>query len=521
MQSETGGSNDQKAVLAYLGNPSSYDPAPDTIRRIDTHGAVVFLAGDLAYKIKRAVKLRYLDFSTLDKRRAVCERELEINRKTAPDIYLGVVPITRSEQGSLAIDGDGPVVEWAVKMRRFDQADMFDALALRGALPLELMPALAQRIANAHASASKRRSFDVLRVMKRVVASIASSLEEAVPDLPEEEVTAFSKGLRAQLQELAPLLGARARRGFVRRCHGDLHLRNIVMVDGVPTLFDAIEFDEELATIDILYDLAFLLMDLWHRDLKAHANLLFNAYMRLPEAGPPLTGLGGLALLPFFMAVRAGVRAMVARDRLGVVEGAARHAAIIETRSFFDLARTLAKAHPPRLIAVGGLSGTGKSTLAAAIAPAVGSAPGALVVRSDVERKRLAGVGETERLGPEQYSAAATGRVYAALCAKAHAALKAGHSVILDAVFARAVQRDRVVALARRAEVPFEGLWLEAPEGELIGRVDARRGDASDADAGVVRKQLDYDVGEMTWERVDASGTPECVSRRAQKILDL
>ncbi len=509
----------QDNIFVYMGDPSSHDPAPREVKRIDTHAAVVFLAGDLAYKIKRAVNLPYLDFSTLEKRHDVCEREVEINRITAPDIYLGAVPIVRGTDGSLSIGGAGEPVEWAVKMKRFDQGGLFDALASKGELPLELMPPLANTIYGLHGQAEKNRGTDVAGSMARIISSITRSLAKAPSLLDAVEVKAFARALRSALHARSALLGERARKGYVRRCHGDLHLRNIVLIDGQPVLFDAIEFDEAIATTDILYDLAFLLMDLRHRGLSTHANALFNAYLHAPGELAPVASLRGLALMPLFLATRAGVRAMVTLDRLPFVTGAELLAAKGEITEFFDLANLFLEPSPPRIIAVGGLSGTGKSTLAAALAPEIGAEPGALVVRSDVERKRLAGVAETVRLESGHYSPAATVRVYRALNSKAQAALEAGHSVIVDAVFAREHQRLRVQEIARKANIPFTGLWLEAPQRQLVERVDARRGDASDADAAVVHQQLGYDTGPISWQIVDAGDEPEKVHSRAMKAL--
>ncbi|MHA1164036.1 MAG: bifunctional aminoglycoside phosphotransferase/ATP-binding protein [Alphaproteobacteria bacterium] len=509
----------QDAVFAFMGDPSSYDSRPESVKRIDTHAAVIFLAGGLAYKIKRAVRLRYLDFSTLDKRRAVCEREVAINKLTAPDIYIGVEPIMRRADGTLAIGGAGEPVEWAVKMRRFRQAGLFDTLAREGALSIELMTPLAATIAELHTQAKPQRGTQSAKVMAQVISSITESLTLVPPLLDQKAVKDFTRAIRSALRTQSALIDERARKGYVRRCHGDLHLQNIVLIEDQPVLFDAIEFDEALATIDIFYDLAFLLMDLWHRGLKDHANALFNAYLRVGGGQEPLNTMRGLALIPLFLATRAGVRAMVTVDKLPFVTSADHKEAVGDLTEFFELANAFL--HPPRpeLIAVAGLSGTGKSTLAAALAPVIGGAPGALVVRSDVERKRLAGVDETTQLKSSHYSAAATGRVYAALSLKAKTALAAGHSVILDAVFARQDQRERVEQIAREAKVPFTGLWLEAPDRQLIKRVEARTGDASDADADVVRRQLAYETGHISWQKVDASGKPDIVKARALEVL--
>ena len=501
---------------------------PETVERIDTHAAVVFLAGKYAFKIKRAVKLPYLDFSTLEKRRAVCEREVQINRRTAPDIYLGVVPIVRTGEGLLAIGGEGEPVEWAVKMRRFDQAELFDRQAHAGTLPLDLMRSLAKEVADLHVGETPIRKFDGADMMKQVIEPLMASLGRDRSVLDEKDVADYAAAVRRELRAQAGLLRDRARQGYVRHCHGDLHLQNIVRIDGEPVLFDAIEFDERIATIDTLYDKAFLLMDLWHRDLRGHANQLLNAYLRHAGRERPIASLRGLALLPLFLSVRASVRAMVGLDRLPFTAKAGIKAARRDVAVYFRLAREFLQPEAPRLIAIGGLSGTGKSTLAAALAPDIGAVPGAVVFRSDIERKRLAGVEETTRLTAAHYSAAATGRVYRALAAKAETALAAGRTVIMDAVFARPDQRQRAEQLARRAGVPFTGLWLEAPgQGPHRPRRSAKRGcvrrhgegrhratDLRDRAHDLAPRGCERRAGKG--ERTGAEGSQVCAVRRVE-----
>ena len=262
-----------------------------------------------------------------------------------------------------------------------------------------------------------------------------------------------------------------------------MHLRNIVLEGGVPVLFDAIEFDDGLATIDILYDLAFILMDFWQRGLRAHANLLFNRYLwRAPELEQELEGL---AALPLFLALRAAIRALVTAA-LGDLDGGDHGA---EARQFFQAAEDFLRPQPAGLVAIGGFSGSGKSTLAAALAGDLGRAPGAVHLRSDIERKRVFGVDEFEPLPQDAYKPEAHAQVYARLLHLSETALRAGQSVIVDAVQAKPDERAALAALATRLGVPFTGLWLEAPVETLVRRVAARRGDASDARESVVRAQ--------------------------------
>jgi uncharacterized protein len=270
--------------------------------------------------------------------------------------------------------------------------------------------------------------------------------------------------------------------------------------------FDALEFSEALATIDVLYDLAFLLMDLDARRDRQAANAVLKSYVAFEPVGGEIEGL---ASLPLFLACRAGVRAVVAMARTEQLEEDQTTELRAEIRRNAGLAAAYLAPPPPILIAVGGLSGTGKSTLANVVAALVGAAPGALHLRSDVERKRLFGVPETQRLDRQHYRIGTAQRVYNIIEDKARRALAAGHPVIVDAVFAKQDERAAVEAIAREAGCEFVGLWLTAPAETLISRVERRRGDASDADRRVVREQLGYDLGDIAWTQIDASQTPE------------
>lgn len=507
---------DQDEIFAFLAKPSTYgldDTAKNSIKRIDTHGAVVFLAGPDAYKVKRAVFFPFMDFSTLEKRHGASENEILVNRPNAPDIYLEVLPIRRTGSG-LRLGGEaGDIVEWVVHSRRFDEEATLDKLADRGKLDLAIAAKLAETVAAAHARAP-RRDLDTAERFQGWLTGTLDGLA-AEPVFPADEVAALRQRFLAAYSAVAPLLRKREAEGKVRRCHGDLHLRNIVLVDGAPVLFDAIEFDDLLATIDILYDLAFVLMDLWQRGLHTHASLLFNRYLwRAPEVEQELEGL---AALPLFLALRAAIRARVVAALSGLA--AADHSA--EARQFFAATVDFLRPAAARLIAVGGLSGSGKSTLAAALAEAIGRAPGAVHLRSDIERKRLYGVGEFERLPQEAYRPEFSARVYARLLHLAEVALQAGQSVIVDAVHAKPEEREAVAALAERSRVPFAGLWLDAPVATLVARVEARGKDASDAREAVVREQVARPLGGLDWTRFDAAQPFRGLAEAARAALNL
>ena len=486
-----------------MGSREAYALLSGTVDRIQTHASIVFLAGDYAYKVKRAVKYPFLDFSTLAKRHAACRNELRLNRRTAPQIYLEVLPVTLGYGGDLELGGSGEPVEWVLVMRRFDQEALLDRMAEEGRLPLAMMAPLATVIADFHSSADRFLAQDVpARSLAGVLADNASVLA-AHPELfPAEDAIAFAESSLAALTVLVPLLKARTRDGYVRHCHGDLHLRNIVEVEGAPLLFDAIEFDDRLATIDVLYDLAFLLMDLGRRGLEGHANAVLNAYLDREGSSGNLAGLGAL---PLFLSMRAMIRAKVELLRARKLTGGEASVAQDEARAYFDLAGAFLAPPPPRLIAVGGLSGSGKSAVARALAPSVGPFPGAVHIRSDVERKRLFGAAPDETLQQHAYGPEISAEVYAICRKRARLALEAGHAVILDAVHAKPEERAEVVTLARKIGVPFTGLWLEAPRAVMRDRVAGRTGDVSDATPSVVDIQLGYDIGKQDFAVIDAS----------------
>lgn len=495
--------NDQTAVFDFLGQRE-----PD-VARIDTHAASVFLSGDRVLKVKRAVKFTFLDFTTLEKRRQACEAEIRVNKPYAPRIYRGVVAVTREADGSLALDGEGTPVEYAVAMTRFDETKTLDHLAETGEIDTALADRLGRAVAKAHAIAPVMHNVSFAATLDDIIAQNDGELSGFPELFDAKAVAALTQASRDALTRLQPLIEARERDGCVRRCHGDLHLGNLVLIGDEPMLFDAIEFNDKFAIIDRFYDLAFLLMDLIERDLTAAAGIVLNRY--LSETGDE-SDLDALGLLPLMMSLRAAIRAKVTAARPN------RDAAVDnQARAYFALAQKLIAPPPPKLVAVGGLSGTGKSVLAGALVPHVQPLPGAVWLRSDVIRKRRFGKRDTDRLGPEGYTAAVTAEVYAALAARAARILAAGHSAIADAVFARAGERAQI---EQAAPVAFHGLFLTAALETRLARVGGRKSDASDADATIARAQEDYELGSLNWDEIDASGPPEQTLLRALAAME-
>jgi aminoglycoside phosphotransferase family enzyme/predicted kinase len=500
----------QDAVFAFLADPSTHGGRQ--VRRIDTHAAAVFLAGERALKIKRAVLFPFLDYSTLAKRHAACLAELEVNRPCAPELYLRVLPITRTADGRLELDGAGEPIEWAVEMRRFDENRTLDHLADREGID----DALADRLARAAAAMHARAPVvDFAAWLTEVQATLDQNAEAfgEFPELfPAAAAERLDRAAREAFERLHPVLVERGRIGLVRRGHGDLHLGNIALIDGRPVPFDAIEFDPMIAAGDVLYDLAFLLMDLVERRLKRPANLVLNRY--LLETGR-MADLDGLAALPLFMALRAAIRAKVIAAQMRQSEAAKRGRLAEIAKVYFGLATRLLAPPAPMLVAIGGLSGTGKSALARALAPFVAPEPGAVVVRSDIERKILFGVAETKRLPAEAYRDDVNAKVYARISDKAARVLAAGHSAVADAVYARAGERAAIADIAAKAHARFRGIFLVADIKTRLARIGGRVGDASDADAAVARSQEQYSLGDVDWVRVDASGSLEDTLKEA------
>lgn len=470
------------------------------VEHVETHAADVFLVGNRAFKIKKPVRLPYLDFSDAEKRRKVLEDELEINRPFAPDLYLQVAEV-RGE----------PVLV----MRRFGSHALLSWKMEHGGIDVALAGKLAAMIAESHVIAPRREAIGS-DIMMGLGAQLSKAFIDSTDLFEPSQTLEFHALYEEALKRTRSLLNERSGQGLVRRCHGDMHAGNIIVEHGKPMLFDAIEFSEKIATIDVLYDLAFLLMDFWSHGEKAAANIVMNRYLNLRRAEEDISGL---SLLPLFLSTRAGVRALVTADlvhELPISSSLRQRGQALD--SFRDSISYL-KPKPPVLICVGGISGSGKSTLAAGLAPHVGAAPGALHVRSDMERKILAGVDEMEKLPLQSYSRQASTIVYSACFGRAEAALSAGHSVVLDAVFAHEGERSIAASIAAKLRVDYHGIWLDAPSDILKSRVSSRRGDASDATADVVDMQLGYILGRLDWLRIDASGTPAETLARVRERL--
>ena len=505
---------DQENVIVFLNEGRAFGHPGQAVDRIDTHAAIIFLIGKRAYKLKRAVRYSFLDFSTIEKRHHILDEEYRLNVRTAPNLYRGLVPVTCDDHGVLALKGEGRIVDWLLEMERFDQAALLDHRAEKGELDGNLIGQLAFEIADLHQKAAMK-SGGGHAAMLAIVEGNAADLEHLSDQVEASEtIAALNEATHAALADQRELLDRRARTGFVRHCHGDLHLGNIYLDDDRPVLFDCLEFDEALATIDVVYDLAFLLMDLCHRGLQSYAIDLLSAY--LDRTGDD----EGTKLLPMYLAIRATIRAKIEGFEIETAEAASertkhRKAAL----DYLDLASCLLVDERPRLIAIGGRSGTGKSTIARLLAHQLDWRTWPVILRSDVMRKHLFDVEPTTRLAADAYSSASSANVYQHLRDRAESLLRAGRPVIADATFLDPSERTAIEGVAKKVGVPFKGIWLDAPRDTLERRILHRRGDASDADIGVLARQIDRDIGTMTWTPVDAGRDPDDVAQSARGLL--
>lgn len=345
----------QSDVIAFLSDPATHGGI--TPERIDTHISTVFLAGNRVYKLKKAITLPFVDFAPLKNREAACETELRVNQIGAPGIYQAVDVITREGDGRLAFNGRGAVVDYVVRMVRFDQSTLFDRMAEEGKLNRKLMQQAAHITADLHDRSEPRHDFGGAEALRSTVLGNRDAFRLNVPDVIDADaLEALTDASLEAVDRHAGLLDRRRDQGHVRRCHGDLHLRNMALHDGKPILFDAIEFNDAFAVIDTLYDLSFLLMDLDDRGHRRLANIVLNAY------GEKRPEVEGLALLPLMLSLRAAIRSHVAAAAAGHQQNAADAEAMREdARRLFRRALDYLKPPPPRLLAVGGLSGSGKS----------------------------------------------------------------------------------------------------------------------------------------------------------------
>lgn len=483
--------NASPPLIHALLQPERYGHEVEQCKLIETHISWVILTGSYAYKIKKPVNLGFLDFSSLDRRLFYCEEELRLNRRLAPGIYLAVVPITGTEQAPV-MGGKGKAIEYAVKMVQFSQEAQLDRMLERGSLYSQHIDAFAEFIADFHRKTAVAVAAEEYGNPSQVWLPMGENftqIRERMIEGDQDTLASLEKWSRSTFERLEPMLTWRKAQGYIRECHGDMHLRNLAWHNGRPMAFDGIEFDRNLRWIDVISEVAFLVMDLDARKQPVLAQRFLNGYLEQTGDYP------GLMLLPLYLVYRSMVRAKVSAILLeqGQLEGKEREAAEAEFAHYLALAESYTRSPPRHMLITRGLSGSGKTTLSQQLLerwPAIR-------IRSDVERKRLYGMAplESGQAAPAEgiYSAEATVRTYKHLREMASAVLDAGYTVIIDATFLQRAQREPFERLAQEKGVSYVILEFRATEQTLRRRLLQRFGDASDADLAVLEHQLaDY-----------------------------
>ncbi|MBI3994607.1 MAG: AAA family ATPase, partial [Nitrospirae bacterium] len=453
-----------------LMNPAAYPHPVREVRHIATHISDVFLTGPFAYKIKKPVDLKFLDFSTLEKRRYYCEREVVLNRRLAPEIYLGVVPIMRDGE-SFHVEGKGEPVEYAVKMVQFGQEGLLDAMAKRGEVTRAHILELAEQTARFHQSAERADGFGTPEVVgENVLRNFEQTAKYQGVVVSPERFSRLKHYSEDFLKRKAALFHQRIQSGAIRVCHGDLHLQNICLDQGRLIIFDCIEFNDALNHIDVINEIAFLLMDLDHRGLSGLGNRFLNAYLEKTQ------DYEGLAMLDFYLIYRACVRAKVAcfLSADPEITDTEKAAARARASAYFELAERYLDKHPAGLILMAGVSGSGKSTVAGDVA----EHSEGIVVRSDAVRKSIAGAvgaGPTPaEYGGGIYTPEMTERTYHGLLERAAPVIATGRWAVLDATYAQKGHRQVARLWAEKRAVPFIILHCTAPLSVLEMRLAKR-----------------------------------------------
>ena len=510
----------QAALLAALANPACYPHAVERIEVIETHISWVILTGPYAYKVKKAVDLGFVDFTTLPLREHFCREEVRLNRRLAPDLYLDVVAITGNADAPV-IAGAGNPLEWAVKMREFDRGSELSRLVPKGVVPSSIAEEIADRVAAFHETCERDVEIDGYgspRAIRGPVRNNLASLRSIADTELRERVRRLREWTEAEHQRLIPTFDARRANGMVRECHGDLHLANMALDAGRVLIFDCIEFNPSLRWIDVMSEVAFVEMDLRHWGRPDLARRFLNRY--LERTGD----YSGLAVLRYYLAYRALVRATVASIR-GAQAGVATGDEARDVRAYLELAEQFTERGPPALYITHGVSGSGKTTVTSALLEAVDL----IRIRSDIERKRVAGLAAEARsespLGGGLYTSEATKFTYTRLRDLAETVLNAGYAAVLDATFLQRGERDACRALALSHGVACRILACRAPPEVLGSRVAMReqnRRDASEAGLAVLEKQsrqpVDLSAEELSYSLIIDTSQPVDVQSLAAAL---
>ncbi|WP_455380094.1 bifunctional aminoglycoside phosphotransferase/ATP-binding protein [Acidihalobacter prosperus] len=481
--------SDFDQLVEGLQNPDAYPHPVSDICILETHISVVLLTGQYAYKLKKPLDMGFLDFSTLARRKHFCQEEIRLNRRLAPDLYLDMVPVSGTPD-SPVVDGSGTPIEYLVCMRQFDPEQQLDKLLSRGELTTDYIDDVIARIAAFHSHASSVDQNSSFGKPESIYAPMQQNFDQLYPLIKEPERRSQLQRLehwsRQEFERLSPLLIKRRENGFIRECHGDMHLGNMALLDSNIAIFDGIEFNDDFRWIDVANEIAFFVMDLESRGASKLANRALNAWIEL-------TGdYEALPIMRFYQAYRAMVRAKIASIRLGQASLSEdeRQETLAAYQRYADLAEYYTTSHECGLIIMHGFSGAGKTTLSSQAVEELGM----IRLRSDVERKRLYGLDpeatSQSEIDQGLYSKNMNERTYNALERYAGSVLSGGFSVIIDASFLDKKRRQQFSVFAETHKVPFLILDVQAPEEQLRRRLHSRKGDASEANTRVLDWQL-------------------------------
>jgi len=509
----------QKDVVKYLSTPKAYAGAQEVLVK-ETHMSYVFLVDDNAYKMKKDVRYPYLDYSSVEKRKLYCEKEFQLLQAYGDDIAISVCPVYALSDGTFSIgksdDEYSKIADYVILMRRFPEAVVYQHLSDEGELDRFEMMDLAEKMVDLHEKAKVRKDKGSVASFKAVITQNCEVLQSFAPRLfRSHEIDDYYKKAIEELEKYAPLIEERRNNGMVKECHGDLQLRNICMKDKKPVLFDPIEFNDDFSCIDTLYDLSYLLLDLEFRGQRRLCSILFNHYMAYSD------DLQGIPLLSLFQSCKSAVRALV-------------NATLSETREdegeaiyhrqkayeYFVLAREILNPPAPFIVACGGLSGSGKSRLTREIAPFLGTSPGAMILRTDILRKRLCGELPHGHLHKDSYTPEMNQKTYDKLRDECTNVIKCGRVALADGIFASQEERENIEQIAKDLGVPFYGFWMDAPLEVRAERVMKRERNPSDVKSmKVLMRQLDTDVGEITWNKINTAKDREETLADARAII--
>lgn len=508
---------DQENIVHALLQPESYPAAwhVSSVELLQSHIALLFLAGDYVLKLKRAVLLPNVDFSTPQKRRVACVREMRRSTVYAPHLIIGIRSVRQLPDGQIVLGGQvGVEIDSVLVMRRLQKSEILGVnLSETDFDRFEVMD-LAEQLADLHCKAKTFRTKWSYIDIQNVIKGIAVSLSDFTTFIPPKRLQELTQKSLQFLKRQAPLIALRQKGGYVRKCHGELLLSNIARDNGKYLFFSPIEYNESLDCIDTLYDLASLLMDFERRGLRRLANILFNHYLAYTN------DTSGYPLLPLYQSMRAASRAVMCARKSLLVADKEKEEAQKSAQRYFNLAVHFLGLNKPALIACGGFSGSGKSRVARELGGLLNPAPGAVILRDDVVKKQMAGCPLNEKLSKSYQTPAFEQVVYDVLRQQAQTALSVGSVVIIDALFHNEKERKKVESLAQKMSVPFVGLWIEAPLDVRLSRVKTRKRNPSDIRSGEqLEEQLSAHIGVIDWHCINTNRERNDTISAAVKIL--